>query len=193
MQDDHLRGQAISSPAAVEGNVFVGGGFSSSVFYCLSAETGARKWDAQLSDNGPSAPSYYQGTVLFTTESCIAGGKLFVATRGGQLLRVDPQGGRITGRVALGAPAASQPVIEGGRIFVGTRNGELVCVRTSDPKLTGWNQWGGNADRSNIDDADPEMKTMPRADRRRMSPGLQSLDSRNRPERSSAAPFVSLN
>jgi hypothetical protein len=49
---------------------------------------------------------------------------------------------------------------------------------------TGWNQWGGNAD--------PEMKTMPRADRRRMSPGLQSLDSKNRPERSRAAPRVSL-
>ena len=75
----------------------------------------------------------------------VANGKLFVATRSGQLLRIDPTNGRITGRVNLDAPAASQPVIDQGRVLVGTTKGELVCINTGDPALTGWNQWGGDA------------------------------------------------
>ncbi len=119
----------------------------------------------------------------------VAGGKMFVATRDGQLLRVDPQGGRITGRIPLGAPASSQPIIEGGRIFVGTGNGDLVCVQTNDPRLTGWNQWGGNAARSNIDDTETGMKTMPRADRLRRPSALRSYGANGRSERSGPAPF----
>jgi Ca-activated chloride channel family protein len=122
----------------------------------------------------------------------VAGGRVFVATRGGQLLCVDPRGGRITGRVALGAAATSQPVIEGGRIFVGTRNGDLVCVRTNDPKLTGWSQWGGNAERTNIDDADTDLKTTPGDDRLRKSSSLRSYSGNKRLRKQGAEPLLSV-
>jgi outer membrane protein assembly factor BamB len=92
----------------------------------------------------------------------VAGGKLFLATRDGQLLRIDPLDGQITGRIKLRSPAASQPVIADGRIFVGTTTGGLVVVNTGDPAITGWNQWGGNAARSGIARPRPDAQTTAR-------------------------------
>jgi outer membrane protein assembly factor BamB len=115
--------------------------------------TGARRWsvilegletgnEAAMGDHAAAPPA-------------VANGKLFVATRSGQLLRVDPDSGKITGRINLDAPAASQPVIDHGRVLVGTTRSELVCVDTGDPKLTGWNQWGGDAAHSGVVETAP--------------------------------------
>src|SRR5689334_4565520 len=53
------------------GRVFVSGGFESISFYALDAETGHLEWASQnLEDNGPTAPIYVEGRVIFNTESC---------------------------------------------------------------------------------------------------------------------------
>ena len=104
------------------------------------------KWASQSGDFAAQPPT-------------VAGNQLFLATRDGQLLRVDPGRGRVTGHIALGAAATSQPVIVGGQIFVGTAKGELVCVNTGDPTLTGWSQWGGDATHSAVSEWAPAAKS----------------------------------
>jgi outer membrane protein assembly factor BamB len=79
-----------------------------------------------------------------------AGGRLFVATRAGQLLKVNPQNGSIDGRFDIGKTASTQPILDDGRIVLGTTDGELIMLKTKDRTLTGWNQWGGNAIHSGI-------------------------------------------
>ena len=79
-----------------------------------------------------------------------AAGRLFIATRAGQLLKVRPRDGNIDGRLELDARPSTQPVIDEGRIVIGTVSGELIVLNGSDPTLTGWNQWGGNAVHSNV-------------------------------------------
>ena len=110
--------------------------------------TGTKQWGLTL-DAPPLGADVAPGEAA-AFPPAVAGGTLFVATRGGELLRVDPTAGAITGRVSLGAPAASQPVIDRGRVLVGTTGGELVCIDTGNPKLTGWNQWGGDATHSGV-------------------------------------------
>ncbi|MGA2067774.1 MAG: PQQ-binding-like beta-propeller repeat protein [Thermoguttaceae bacterium] len=98
-------GEGVLSPAVAEGRVFVGGGFSSTAFYCLNAETGGTLWSVGLADNGPSAPSYEDGTVVFTTESCTC----YV---------LDAATGRGLWSVLLGNTVISTPTIAGRRVLV---------------------------------------------------------------------------
>ncbi len=115
----------------------------------IDPATGAKQWGLVLEglDAGKDAAD------PAAAPPAVANGSIFLATRSGQLLRIAPSSGRITGRVSLDAPAASQPVIDQGRVLVGTTTGELVCVNTGDPKLTGWNQWGGDAAHSGVAEA----------------------------------------
>jgi hypothetical protein len=114
----------------------------------VNPATGAMQWELDLDDLTP--PSNAQEGDPAAVPPAIANGTLFVATRGGQLLRIDPVVGDTTGQIDLGAPAASQPVIDQGRVLVGTSSGELVCIDTGDRKLTGWNQWGGDPAHSGV-------------------------------------------
>jgi Ca-activated chloride channel family protein len=166
--------------------------FGNGLFNCMGdgllavdPASGEKRWSLPL--HWANQDKQGEANEPLTAPPAVAAGKMFVATRDGQLLRVDPRGGRITGRIPLGAPATSQPIIEGGRIFVGTSNGDLVCVETNDPKLTGWNQWGGNAARSNIDDA--EMKTTGEADGLRKPSAVRSYGDNSRLGRSGPTPF----
>ncbi len=82
-------------------------------------------------------------------------GRLYVATRAGELLRVSPADGAIDGRIALGAAPSTQPVFDDGHIVVGTVSGELIMLKSKDRNLTGWNQWGGGATHSGVNNDDP--------------------------------------
>jgi outer membrane protein assembly factor BamB len=123
-----------------------------SLFNCMGGDlqsvdprTGKVRWSINLSQrqNDGAEPAALPPVTV--------AGRLYVATRGGELLRVSPQDGSIDGRVALGAAAATQPVFDDGRIVVGTSAGELIMLKSKDHKLTGWNQWGGGATHSGIE------------------------------------------
>jgi outer membrane protein assembly factor BamB len=140
--------------------------FEGGIFNCMGGRlwaidmAGQRQWDLDLRSTDRAADD---GEA--TAPPALAGGYLFVATRGGLLLRIDPIGGEVTGRMRLGSPAASQPVIADGRIFVGTVLGDLVCIKTGNRKLTGWNQWGGNAAHSGVAESQPDEQQTAKAER----------------------------
>ena len=98
-------GQALLTPAVADGRIFVGGGFNSTEFYCLSADSGRPIWGVRLSDNGPSAPAYNRGTLSFTTESCT----LYV---------VDAASGNCLWATWLGDPLITAPSIADDRVLV---------------------------------------------------------------------------
>ena len=108
----------------------------------LDARTGKTLWSFSLPqenvDRGEPA----------ALPPAVAGNRLYVATRAGQVLRVDPQNGNIDGRLEISEPLSTQPVFDNGRLVVGTSSGELIVVKSKDRSLTGWNQWGGNSVRS---------------------------------------------
>ncbi len=96
---------ALLTPAIADGRVFVGDGFQSTAFYCVSADNGRPIWGARLPDNGPSAPAYYHGTLSFTTESCT----LYV---------LDAASGNCLWATWLGDPLIAAPSIADDRVLV---------------------------------------------------------------------------
>lgn len=87
------------------GKVFVSGGFESVSFYALDATDGHIAWASQaLEDNGPTAPIYDEGRVVFNTESCT----LFV---------MDAETGKKLWFKFLGDPTLSQPAVAGGLVY----------------------------------------------------------------------------
>jgi outer membrane protein assembly factor BamB len=105
---------------------------------CTEAATGKRKWSLKLDGDLKK-----EGGFLAAPPASV-GGQLFVATLKGEVLRVDPNNGKVTARYKVGSPLRSQPAVEGGRIYVGTQDGRLVCIDTGDARLSGWPCWGAN-------------------------------------------------
>jgi transglutaminase-like putative cysteine protease len=90
--------QALLTPAVADGRIFVGGGFQSTEFYCVSADNGEPIWGARLPDNGPSAPAYYNGTLNFNMPRFISVALLLLPvlsafqriSNGGDELKLEP-------------------------------------------------------------------------------------------------------
>ena len=95
----------LPSPAYGDGRIFVSGGFESTSMYALDAQDGHMLWASQaLEDNGPTAPSFQDGHLIFNTESCT----LFV---------MDATTGKKLWFKFLGDPTVSQPSYANGLVF----------------------------------------------------------------------------
>jgi len=95
----------LPSVAFGDGRVFVSGGFESTSMYALDAHDGHMLWASQqLEDNGPTAPSYQDGRLIFNTESCT----LFV---------MDGKTGKKLWWKTLGDPTLTQPSVADGLVF----------------------------------------------------------------------------
>jgi outer membrane protein assembly factor BamB len=66
-----------------------------------------------------------------------------------QILELDPATGKRIDSYTVGATVATQPAVHAGMIYVGTTDGQLVAIDTGKPHITGWEQFGGDAARSN--------------------------------------------
>lgn len=112
-------GNALATPAVVDGKVFIGGGFGSHEFYAFDAQTGKMLWQYQTSDDGPTAAVVAEGCVTFNTESC-------------ELEILTPEG-RPRWKKWLGDPLMSMPAIADGRLLMafpdsrGDRQHHLAC------------------------------------------------------------------
>jgi outer membrane protein assembly factor BamB len=113
---------------------------------CTDAATGKRKWSLKLEGDLKKEGGF------LAAPPAEAGGQLFVATLKGEVLRVDPNNGKVTARYKAGGPLRSQPAVEGGRIYVGTQDGRLVCIDTGDAHLSGWPCWGANPAHTGLQD-----------------------------------------
>jgi len=98
-------GMQIPTLAYGEKRLYVSAGFESTSFYALDAENGKMVWSSRaLEDNGPTAPIYDDGLVVFNTESCT----LFV---------LDAKTGRKLWFKYLGDPTLAQPAVADGLVF----------------------------------------------------------------------------
>jgi Ca-activated chloride channel family protein len=120
----------LPSVAYGDGRVYVSAGFESIAFYALDAETGRFAWSSrQLEDNGPTAPIYDEGKVIFNTESCT----LFV---------MEAKSGKKLWHKYLGDPTLAQPAVSAGLIYAQHPSGDgprLSAYRVKDGSVA-WSQ-----------------------------------------------------
>ena len=93
---------------------------------CTSADTGTTQWSVKLKGDLEK-----EGGFLGSPPAA-AGGQLFLATLGGEVLQVEPLSGKVIKNYQVGSAIRCQPAIENGRIFVGTQDGQLVCIDTGN-------------------------------------------------------------
>jgi outer membrane protein assembly factor BamB len=119
-------GNALATPAVVDGKLFIGGGFGSHEFYAFDAQTGKMLWQYQTADDGPTAAVVAEGCVTFNTESCEL-----------EMLTMD---GKPVWKKWLGDPLMSMPAIAGGRLLMafpdsnGDHQHHLACFELKTGK-----------------------------------------------------------
>jgi outer membrane protein assembly factor BamB len=118
---------------------------------CTDPTTGKDKWRFKLDGDLKKEGGF------LAAPPALAGGQLFLTTLNGEVLRVDPDTGKLTQKYKVGSQIRFQPAVESGKIYVGTQNGKVVCIDTGDKKFTGWPCWGGNAAHTGLPEA-PEKK-----------------------------------
>ncbi|MFI5131009.1 MAG: PQQ-binding-like beta-propeller repeat protein [Chitinophagales bacterium] len=77
-------------------------------------------------------------------------GFIIVATFTGEVLILNEKDGRVFSKYEIKNPVRYQPVVDKGWIYVTTANGRLYAIDTGNPSITGWNMWGANAARNNV-------------------------------------------
>lgn len=101
--------------------------------------SGRRLWRHRFGDEAPAE---------IAAPLLQAGPSILLATSAGNVMRIEPESGDVTGVFRLGAgEIASQPIAVGGWIYAGTTRGALVAHDTGDAALTGWEMLGGGPDR----------------------------------------------
>jgi outer membrane protein assembly factor BamB len=105
---------------------------------CTDPATGKKRWAVKLEGDLKKEGGF------LASPPAAAGGQLFLTTLKGEVLRLDPDSGKITERYKVESPVRFQPAVEGGMIYVGTQTGKVVCIDAGDAKFTGWPCWGGN-------------------------------------------------
>jgi outer membrane protein assembly factor BamB len=110
-------GQPLTTPAVVDGRVFVGAGLGSHEFSAYDAASGALLWHYHPADNGPTTAVADDGYVVFSTESCE--------------LEVIDYDGHAVWKKWLGDPLLSAPAVSNGRVYTaypgGSGNYSLAC------------------------------------------------------------------
>lgn len=94
----------IPTPAVVNGNLLLSGGFGSKQYYSFGAYDGQLKWGINLDDDGPSSPAIEDNIIVFNTESCT-------------IFACDLITGRQIWSYWLGDPLMSMPTIANGTVF----------------------------------------------------------------------------
>ena len=94
----------IPTPAVINGNIYISGGFGSRQYYSFDANTGQLKWAINLDDDGPSSPAIEDNIVVFNTESCT-------------IFACDLITGSQIWSYFLGDPLMSMPTIANGIVF----------------------------------------------------------------------------
>jgi outer membrane protein assembly factor BamB len=112
--------------AVANGKVLLGGGFASRSVWAFDAVTGAKVWEYDCNDNGPTALSVADGYVSFTTESC----ELEVLTLKGERVW----------KKWLGDPLLGMPALDRGKVYAayfdsnGDKQHHLGCFDVKNGK-----------------------------------------------------------
>lgn len=118
-------GRPLATPAYAGGRLYLGGGFGSTEFYCLDADTGKTAWVFKTGDDGPTAAVVDEDCVVFNTESCT-------------IYTLDLATGKPLWSKWLGDPLLSQPALAKGRVYMAYPGQDaahhLICLGLKDGK-----------------------------------------------------------
>jgi Ca-activated chloride channel family protein len=127
-------GEALPAVAYGGDTIFVSGGFQAVTFYGLDAASGRIRWaTTNLEDNGPTAPVYDDGRVVFNTESCT----LFV---------LDARTGKRLWQRRIGDPTLTQTAVADGIVYAAHPgdDGYALSAFRVDTGAWLWSRWIGN-------------------------------------------------
>lgn len=122
-----------SSPAVVDGKVFIGCG--DHYVYCLNSSDGNLIWRYQTGDHVPSSPA-------------IVDGRLYIGSDDGYLYCLDSSNGNLIWRYKVDDYIYSSPAVDGDRVYFGqgyfgSRDGYLFCINASNGDFI-WNYHTGH-------------------------------------------------
>jgi len=101
-----------SSPAVVDGAVYVSGGF---MLYSFEAETGKERWTLPIQYAAQSSPT-------------VSGGMVYVASQDGRLYGVDTKTGKQEWAYDADGLIFSSPAASGPLVYIGTDGGQVHAV-----------------------------------------------------------------
>ncbi|MDE2127689.1 MAG: PQQ-binding-like beta-propeller repeat protein [Armatimonadetes bacterium] len=114
----HIGGDGYSSPAAVGGRVYVGGGAQ---LWCLSAASGRVRWRFRSNGSIETSPALVPGKVVF------------FGSDGGYVYAVGAITGRMIWKRRLRGRLSSSPALDtDGQVFIGRADGSLVILTADD-------------------------------------------------------------
>lgn len=109
-----------SSPAVIDGTVYIGGGFG---FYAIDAKTGQQRWSIPIRYAGQASPTVANGVVIVTSQE-------------GWVYALDAATGETVWRTATDGLAFGAPAIIGEQVIYGTDNGVVNNVELGSGRLT---------------------------------------------------------
>ena len=111
---------------------------------CTDPKDGKKMWSSKLAGD-----IHNEGGFMGTPPLAV-GGKIVVATYGGEIQIIDSESGKIESKYETKENIRYQPVVQDGWIYVTTTSGKMIAINTGNSSLTGWPMWGGNAQHTNI-------------------------------------------
>jgi eukaryotic-like serine/threonine-protein kinase len=129
---------APSSPAVVDGYVYVGSGDQN--IYCFDADTGANVWSYPTGDYASSTPA-------------VVDGRVYAGSADGYFYGLDALSGEKLWAFSVRQPdqsrgsAESSPTVVGDRVYVESGAGDVFCINAADGSLV-WD-FSTGADASN--------------------------------------------
>ena len=160
-----------SSPAVVDGVVYVGGGFT---FHAYDAATGAEKWNVPLQYGGQASPTVHDGIVVVAsqqgwvyalsavsgelawrlpTEGIVFGAAAFgddaviYATDEGIVYSVRPDTGTLIWRSRVSGSVFASPVLSDSALYVTSQSGQIHALDLASGDLLWSVDHGGNQSR----------------------------------------------
>ena len=116
-----------SSPAVVDGSVYVAGGFE---FYSFDAATGKERWKLPIQYAAQSSPT-------------VSGDMVYVASQDGRLYGVDIDSGKQQWAYEAKGLIFSSPAVSGPYVFIGTDGGVIHAVSAESGNLVWKEEVGG--------------------------------------------------
>jgi outer membrane protein assembly factor BamB len=159
-------GQILSSPAVVNGIVYIGS--IDGYLYALDAHTGALRWHALTGGDVISSPAVWRGRVfvaatdgvlyaydaadgdplwqatvdapLYFSSPALSDGVLYIASSVGSVYAFEPRTGALLWKGSAGLGEASSPAVANDLVYVGSAQGDVYAFPTScsDPCTPAW-------------------------------------------------------
>lgn len=165
-----------SSPAVIDGTVYIGGGFG---FYALDAATGTQRWSVPIRYAGQASPTVANGVVIVTSQEgwiyalkaetgetvwhtatdglafgapAIIDNQVIYGTDNGVVNKVELATGRLTWRATVSGAVFASPVVSQSTVLVTTEAGTLIALDLADGQQR-WSFTHGGSEAASLSDS----------------------------------------